>query len=73
MRKYTVVIAVLIGAAAYVIGAKAGRPRYKQLWDTATSFWNDPAVKKARARAVRAARKNAEKTANQGSGKVKNR
>jgi hypothetical protein len=33
---------------AYVLGARAGRPRYEQIKSSVTSFWNDPTVKKAR-------------------------
>jgi hypothetical protein len=54
MKKFMCV--VLIGglaATAYVLGAKAGRGRYRAIRGTAESFWNDPAVKKARKRAAK--------------------
>lgn len=35
-------------AAAYILGARAGRERYDQIVDSVSAFWNDPTVKKAR-------------------------
>ncbi|AWB87567.1 hypothetical protein [Mycetocola zhujimingii] len=37
-----------IAFSAYVLGAKAGRPRYEQIRKSVTSFWDDPQVKAAR-------------------------
>ncbi|CAD6008897.1 hypothetical protein [Agreia sp. COWG] len=48
---------IAVGTAAYVAGAKAGHSRYREISHTAKSFWNDPAVKKARARTEKAAHK----------------
>jgi hypothetical protein len=55
---------VLIAFAAYVLGAKAGEERYREIVHAVTKHWNDPRVKKARAkakkvriRAAKAARK----------------
>ncbi|WP_253202168.1 hypothetical protein [Subtercola sp. PAMC28395] len=69
-----------LGFAAYVLGAKAGKTRYKEIAATATSFWNDPQVKKARVRAVKAAKqatadatKAAEKAAKKASKQAKKR
>ncbi|MGJ4845424.1 MULTISPECIES: hypothetical protein [unclassified Leifsonia] len=56
MRPKFLLILVIAGIA-YVLGARAGRERYDQITSAATSFWNDPNVKKARSEA----KKNAEK------------
>ncbi|WP_120339694.1 hypothetical protein [Cryobacterium soli] len=50
-----------IAFAAYFIGAKAGRGRYKQIRRNAKKAWNDPTVKKARARTHKLASRNAKK------------
>lgn len=58
MRAFSIFI--LIGAAAvaaYVVGAKAGRSRYREIRHAAKAFWNDPLVAKARERAVKSAKK----------------
>lgn len=47
MRPKTLFVFLLI-AAAYVLGARAGRERYEQIVGSVTSFWNDPEMKKAR-------------------------
>lgn len=61
------VVVIAIAASAYTAGAKAGRPRYRQIRRTAKRFWNDPAVKKARVqtkkRAMKATRTAAKKIA----------
>jgi hypothetical protein len=54
---------LIIAFLAYVLGAKAGRARYKQISKSVKKFWNDPQVKKARARAKKELAK-AEKAAN---------
>ena len=48
---------LLIVAAAYVLGARAGRERYDQIVDSMTAFWNSPDVKKARKNAKKQAEK----------------
>lgn len=50
-------IILVIAAAAYILGARAGRERYEQITKAASSFWNDPNVKKARAEASKNATK----------------
>jgi uncharacterized membrane protein len=47
----------IVAFLAYVLGAKAGRSRYREIKATAEAFWNDPTVKKARIRARKSARK----------------
>ena len=44
-----------IAFAGYVLGAKAGRPRYEQIRKSVTSFWDDPQVKKTRKKVGRKA------------------
>jgi hypothetical protein len=56
MRPKTLLILV-IAAAAYILGARAGRERYNQITKAVTSFWNDPTVKKARKEASKEAQK----------------
>ncbi|QNE46037.1 hypothetical protein F1C58_03335 [Glaciihabitans sp. INWT7] len=51
------VLIVLVAFAAYVLGAKAGEDRYKEITHAATKYWNDPKVKKARAKAKKARNK----------------
>ncbi len=50
MRPRYLLIAIIV-FGAYVLGARAGRERYAAIKHTATKYWNDPAVKKARAKA----------------------
>ena len=47
MRPKTFFVFLLI-AAAYILGARAGRERYDQIVDSMSAFWNSPDVKKAR-------------------------
>ena len=47
-------IVVALAFAAYVLGAKAGESRYKEIKKAATHYWNDPQVKKARKKAKKA-------------------
>jgi len=49
--KWTLILA-LVGAA-YVVGAKAGRPRYNEISHAARRVWDDPGVKKVRDRTYR--------------------
>ncbi|KAA1395733.1 YtxH domain-containing protein [Aeromicrobium ginsengisoli] len=44
MKKLTVLV---IGAAGYVLGARAGRERYEQIKRQATKAWNNPTVQSA--------------------------
>lgn len=44
MKKLTVLV---IGAAGYVLGARAGRERYEQIKQQATKTWNNPTVQSA--------------------------
>ena len=46
-----VLLVTLLLLAAYLLGARAGRERYEQIISAAGSFWNDPKVKKSRAKA----------------------
>ncbi|MEA9983984.1 MULTISPECIES: hypothetical protein [Subtercola] len=55
--KVTLFFVVVIGFAAYTLGAKAGKARYKEIATTASTFWNDPKVQKARKQAVKTAKK----------------
>lgn len=48
------VLVVLVAFAAYVLGAKAGEERYREITRAATRYWNDPKLKKARAKAEKA-------------------
>jgi tellurite resistance protein len=56
MRPKTLVILAVV-AAAYLLGARAGRERYEQLTGALSSFWNSPDVQKARKKAKREAEK----------------
>jgi hypothetical protein len=55
MRFKTFLVLIVI-AAAYVLGARAGRERYEQIVGSITSFWNDPNVKKTRKKIKKATR-----------------
>ena len=48
--RFIFILALAFGA--YVLGAKAGRPRYEQIRTSVTSFWDDPKVKATRKRSV---------------------
>jgi len=56
MRPKTLLLLLLL-AAAYLLGARAGRERYEQITSSVTSFWNAPDVKKARKKAQAQAEK----------------
>ena len=60
--RFRSVLIVLAVAAAYVLGAKAGKERYEEITRAVTKYWNDPQLKKARAKA-RKAREKATKSA----------
>lgn len=61
MTALRLLLAAVIAVAFYLIGAKAGRGRYKQIRRNAKKAWNDPTVRKARTRTKKLARKNANK------------
>ena len=44
MKKLSVLV---IGAAGYVLGSRAGRERYEQIKGQATKLWNKPVVQGA--------------------------
>jgi hypothetical protein len=44
--RFIFILALAFGA--YVLGAKAGRPRYEQIRKSVTSFWDDPQVQGTR-------------------------
>jgi hypothetical protein len=46
------ILVVAVGAAAYVLGARAGRERYNQISDLARSLWRDPRVQKKASQAA---------------------
>ncbi|MBF4575656.1 hypothetical protein [Frondihabitans sp. VKM Ac-2883] len=50
MRPKFVVI-IIIAFFAYLLGAKAGTSRYREITSAFTGVWNDPKVKKARKQA----------------------
>jgi hypothetical protein len=54
--RFKTFLVLLVIAAAYVLGARAGRERYDQIVGAVTSFWNDPDVKKTRKKLKKAAR-----------------
>jgi hypothetical protein len=58
MRRF---FAVAVGAAAYVLGARAGRERYDQISALARSLWRDPRVQKKASQAVEVVRDQAPK------------
>lgn len=55
--KIKYVLIALVAFAAYVLGAKAGEDRYREITRAVTRYWNDPKVKKARAKAKKARNK----------------
>lgn len=58
MRKLMLIVMLAgVGFAAYIAGTKAGRSRYRQIAHTASALWNDPEVKRLRARVEKKARK----------------
>lgn len=57
---------LLVLAAAglgYVLGAKAGTKRYREISDTAKKLWNDPGVKKVRDKTYKKVEKAADRAA----------
>lgn len=62
--RFWLVVAV-VGAGAYVLGARAGRSRYREISTAAKHLWDDPSLRKARSQSRkivdRAAKKAAKK------------
>jgi hypothetical protein len=54
-------LVVAVGAAAYVLGARAGRERYDQISAGARSLWRDPRVQKKASQAADVVRDQAPK------------
>ena len=54
-------LVVTVGAAAYVLGARAGRERYDQISALARRLWRDPRVQKKASQAVDVVRDQAPK------------
>jgi hypothetical protein len=52
--RFKYVVIVFVAFAAYVLGARAGEERYKQITHAARKYWNDPKLKKARGKAKKA-------------------
>lgn len=50
-----------VGIAAYTLGAKAGRGRYREIRAAVDAAWNDPRVKKARKKASKEFKKQTKK------------
>ena len=61
MTALLVIIAALIALVAYAFGTKAGRGRYEQVQRSARQAWNDPELRKGRARLQKLAKQNAKK------------
>jgi hypothetical protein len=66
MRKlFTWLLIIGVGAAAFTLGSKAGRSRYRYIRATAEALWNDPQVRKARRRIEKRADKAVKKAVKQ--------
>lgn len=52
-----------VGVGAYVLGARAGRARYREISGAAKHLWNDPSLRKARAQSRKVVDKAAKKAA----------
>lgn len=66
MNKFTFWLTVIVvGAAGYVLGTRAGQARYREISDAAKHLWDDPSLRKVRTRTRkmvdRAAKKAAKK------------
>lgn len=48
----TKLVAVVVAAAAYVLGTKAGRTQYEQIKVRAQGLWEDPRVQEMRSEAA---------------------
>lgn len=60
--KFWLVVAA-VGAGAYVLGARAGRSRYREISGAAKHLWNDPSLRKARNQSRKIVDKAAKKAA----------
>lgn len=60
--KFWLIVAV-VGAAAYTLGARAGRSRYREISGAAKQLWNDPSLRKARSHSRKVIDKAAKKAA----------
>jgi len=61
MTALRLLFAAALAFVFYLLGAKAGRGRYRQIRHDAKKAWNDPTVKKARSRTRKLASRNAKK------------
>ncbi len=52
--RFKCILIALVAFGAYLLGAKAGQERYRQITRALTTRWNDPTVKKVRAKAKKA-------------------
>lgn len=52
-----------VAAGAYLLGARAGRARYREISSAAKHLWNDPSLRKARAQSRKVVDKAAKKAA----------
>ncbi|AXA95515.1 hypothetical protein [Microbacterium sp. PM5] len=55
--------AAIAGGVGYVLGARAGRARYREISAAAKQLWDDPSLKKARARSRKLVDKAAKRAA----------
>jgi hypothetical protein len=62
MKPQTILIAAVAAVIGYVLGARAGHRRYRQLRAGARDAWNSPVVKKTVGRAATRVKKAARKT-----------
>ena len=53
----------VVGVGAYILGARAGRARYREISKAAKHLWDDPSLRKARARSRKVVDKAAKKAA----------
>lgn len=60
--KFWLTVAIA-GGAGYVFGARAGRARYREISAAAKHLWDDPSLKKARARSRKVVDRAAKKAA----------
>lgn len=56
-------VVIAVGAGAYVLGARAGRSRYREISKAAKHLWDDPSLRKARAQSRKVVDKAAKKAA----------
>lgn len=62
MSRFTFWLTVaVVGAGAYILGARAGRSRYREISGAAKHLWNDPSLRKARHRSRKVIDKAAKK------------